>query len=253
MLSRSPQTIHCRPAVQRLQRTLIGGLALCVSSMCLAESASICGELTNNYGPFDYRDWKDIPFDNLGANTKNNLQLVVGAHFVPECEALVKCKRGSIASDIEYTLRAFPNHHRALVAFQRYGEKMNSPKPADAKRSVDCYYERALRFRPDDTIARLLYVNYLLKNQREPEAKQHFAQAQQSAPTDNPFTQYNLGRVAFELKDYETAQRQAEIAQKLGLEQPALEQQLRSIGKWREPDASAPAAGQASQAASAVQ
>ena len=103
--------------------------------------------------------------------------------------------------------------------------------------TVNCYFERAIRFRPDDAIARMLYSIYLAKNGRAPEAIQQLDMAATGAETqDNPFTHYNLGLNYFDLKEYDKSATQAYKAYGMGFLQPALKDKLKSVGKWIEPD-----------------
>ncbi|APW40855.1 hypothetical protein RD110_21550 [Rhodoferax koreense] len=203
---------------------------------------SACGPLANAYGPFDYRTEKG-----------NSLHLVESAHFTPVVEALIKGNAGYLGGDLDYTLRAFPNHHRALLAVMRYGEKTKSPKPNDLRYSVECYFTRALQFRPDDTTARLLYASYLGKNSREAEALQQLERTNALAK-DNPFTHYNIGLVYFDLKQYDKALAQAHIADDLGFTQTGLRDQLKAAGKWKDapPRSAARAEAPASAAAPAA-
>jgi tetratricopeptide (TPR) repeat protein len=154
-------------------------------------------------------------------------------------EALVRGKSSvTIGGDLDYTLRAFPNHHRALMAAVRYGEKTHSPRPPGLGMSIECYFDRALRFRADDTVARMIYARYLASQNRPKEAADHLQMAA-SAAKGNALTHYNAGLIYFEMKDYENALVQAHKALELGLGSTALKDQLKSVGRWREPAAAA--------------
>jgi len=115
----------------------------------------------------------------------------------------------------------------------RYGEKMKSPNPSGTRYSVECYFDRALRFRPDDTIVRMIYATFLAKFARAPEAVRQLEQASASAG-DNAFSHYNIGLIYFDLKQYEKALAQAHKTIALGFVQTALRDQLKSVGKWTE-------------------
>jgi tetratricopeptide (TPR) repeat protein len=201
------------------------------SAAVFAQAApSNCGELrlhrTGQFGPYDYR------------TDKSKLGIVEDYHFTPAVEALVRGATTVLpGSDLDYTLRAFPNHPRALLAMVRYGEKMKSPQPSGAHYSVECYFDRALRFRPNDSIVRMIYANYLSKSTRTPEAIQQLEQATASAG-DNAFSHYNIGLIYFDLKAYDRALVQAHKAIALGFSQTALRDQLQGVGKWTEPEAS---------------
>lgn len=70
------------------------------------------------FGPFDYTDPETARPGKYGQSPP--LHLVEIAHFTPEVEHLVRGKSGAIYGDLDYTLRAFPNHHRALWSMVRY-------------------------------------------------------------------------------------------------------------------------------------
>ena len=105
-----------------------------------AQEVPGCGNLKNGYGPFDYRD--------PNART-NSLPIVEDFHFTIDVETLKHGKSGPVAADIGYTLRAFPNHPRALRSIARY-ELEGGKFPEDSIiPSADCYFQRALAFAPD--------------------------------------------------------------------------------------------------------
>ncbi|SEL62595.1 hypothetical protein SAMN05216359_112105 [Roseateles sp. YR242] len=232
-----------------VRHTLIALSSLLLIGHTSAQTLAGCGSLANNYGPHDYRDWKDLPPIDPVTKEMSPLQLVEGAHFIDTCEALYKCKRGSIGTDIDYTLRAFPNHHRALVAMMRYGELTRKAQPPEARFTVDCYFRRALVWRPEDAIARLLYVNFLNENKRTAEARQQLQEAARHVG-DNAFTIYNLGMVAMDLNEVDMAVDAARRSYGAGMKHPALRQRLEAANRWPadlvlpgEDGASAPASG----------
>nr|WP_315247525.1 ABC transporter permease [uncultured Albidiferax sp.] len=201
------------------------------SQMALAQSGeSACGPLQNGYGPYDYRTDKG-----------STLSLVEGAHFTPSVEMLLKANAGYIGGDLDYTLRAFPNHHRALMSVVRYGEKTKSITPPHMRYSIPCYFDRAIRFRPDDAIVRMLFSIYLAKNGRTPEAIQQLDTAAEDADgKENAFTHFNLGLNYFDLKEYNKSEIQAHKAYALGFPQEVLKEKLKGVGKWTEPVAQLP-------------
>lgn len=218
-------------AAKRLARGTAGlllaalAVALPLAASAQAPQPSQCGELSNGFGPFDYRT-------NRGADLAN----VEGSHFSPVVEALIRGIGGYIGADLDYVLRAFPNHHRALLAMSRLTEKEKTEKPRGARYVLECYYERAARFAPDDSMVPMLYADLLIKRSRPDEARNQLARALQLA-RDNPFTHYNLGLIFFELKDYDQSLAQAHRASALGMARPDLRDKLKAAGKWREPSA----------------
>lgn len=159
---------------------------------------------------------------------------VESAHFTPGVESLVRGSTGSVAQDLGFVLDAIPNHHRALAAVMRLGERMKSPQPSGLRYSVACYFDRALRFRPDDVIARLLYANFLARQNRASEAAVQL-QLASTAAGDDPFTHYNIGLIYFDLKLYDEALTHAHKAIEYGFPQTALRDELKAAGHWKDP------------------
>jgi uncharacterized protein (TIGR02996 family) len=205
-----------------------------------AQGAGVgCGSIANAFGPYDYRTERG-----------NHLALVEGAHFTPQVEALISGITGPIGTELDYTLRAYPNHHRALLSLVRFGKKSKSPQPRGLKYPVECYFDRALRFRPDDTTVRMIYANYLFDNGRADEADGQLAQVDILAG-ENAFTHYNVGLIYFEQKRFEKAMEQARKAYALGFERPELRDKLKAAGVWTDA-ASNPGRAAASAAVSAA-
>lgn len=208
-------------------------LVVCVpaAAPALAQAGIGCGPLyaPGQYGPYDYRTDRD------------KLPIVLGAHFTPEVEALIRGKTSARpGGDIDYTLRAIPNNHRALIAMMRLGEKEKTPQPSGSRYSVQCWFERAITFRPDDAVVRMIYSSFLGKQGRLPEANAQLELATVHAK-DNAFTHYNIGLHYFDLKNYDKALAQAHKAIALGFSQTALRDQLHQLGKWSDPPPDAPA------------
>lgn len=184
-----------------------------------ANEFNVCGSLENAYGPFDF--YTDKP----------KLPIVENAHFSPGVEFFREKKTGPFGGDIDYTLRAFPNHPRALAAMMRLGEKEKTDRPQGARYTVYCYLERAVRFRPEDGTARLILATYLLKRGKKENALEHL-NAAEAVAEDNGNLHYNLGLAHFELGNYEKSLLHAQKALKLGFDLPGLRRKLESVGKW---------------------
>lgn len=211
-------------------------LSACLSLPALGQSSDgSCGNpFVNGFGPYDYRHDVD------------KRKIVEDYHFTARVEALIAGVSASVGQDIDYTLRAFPNHHRALVAMMKLGARTRKDQPPGTQFSVDCYFRRAVQFRPDDQVSRLLYARFLTSSKRQSDALLQVDKAIEGAK-DNALTQYNAGLVLLEMGELDRAVTQAHRAAALGLTRPDLETQLRAAGKWRD----APEAGDAAAAASA--
>lgn len=208
------------------------------SSVFAQVNASFCGPLTNNYGPYDYRADYHVQADGDQMPHSEKRRLVEGAHFTRRVENLIGAQSsgqvGPPGADLDYTLRAFPNNHRALMAVMRYGEKTGSQQPTGLRYVVECYFERALRFKPNDTVARIIYSTYLAKNKRVPEAIAELERTTMFAK-DNAFTHYNIGLAYFDMKIYDKALAQAHRALALGFGRTQLRDLLQKVGQWQEP------------------
>ncbi len=213
-------------------RALKGGLPwlLCMlgtasGTVALAQQETLpleCGTFKNNFGPFDYRV------------DKGHLWIVEQAHFPPQVEALKSGKTGTVAGALDYTLRAFPNHPRALLAFIRLWERDKIEQPWGAKYPIECYLIRAEVFRPDDPMPKMLYGIYKLKRGDSSGAITKL-EAAGSLDSNNANLQYNLGLAYFRLKRYDEALAAAHKAYALGFQLPGLRNLLKREGQWKEP------------------
>lgn len=179
-----------------------------------------CGSLQNAFGPFDYRK---VP--------AASLHMVESHHFTPPVETLQHGQEGYLGGDIGYTLRAIPNHPRALLAMTRLAQREHTEQPKGAPYPVRCWFDRAIMFAPDDPMVRVLYGNYL-----ETEGGRAAALAQleraESIGSDDVNFQYDLGLAYFKAKVYDKAVVHARKAYALGFPLPGLRDMLISAGKW---------------------
>ena len=216
---------------QYVKLTRLALFTVTVSAGCaaLAQPVPGCGDLRELGQEQDYR-----------RAAKREKDLVERNHFTPAVEALISGAQGLLNQDIAYTLRWFPNHHRALVSLTKLAERNRWAPLPDMKYSVDCYFRRATQLAPDDGIARMLYATYLFKVNRVDEA---LAQTDRSVmlADDSALSHYNIGLVLVEQQQYERALQQAQRAMALGYNRTELKQRLVAAGQWR--DAPEPAEG----------
>jgi hypothetical protein len=204
---------------------LVLALLVCMSpAQAQTEAANACGPVITpgHYGPYDYR------YD------RKRLEIVEVAHFTPPVEAGTRGSTGDLGLDLSYTLKASPNHHRALMSIVRIGARDKSPQPVNLAYSIDCFFDRAVRFASNDNIVRMIYAQYLGQQGRAPDAKLQLDVVIKSAG-DNPLTFHNVGLVLYEMGDFDAALVQAHQARKLGFERSRLETLLRQNGKWKDP------------------
>lgn len=226
-----------------MKRWLAGAFAafnLLVAGLAQAQDEPFCGSLVNAYGPYDYRKERT-----------RALRVVDAYHFNSDVQQLRRGQSGNLGDDLNYVLRASPNHHRALAVISEWGVRTKSPQPPTLPRTIDCYFERASRYQPDDHIVRMLYAAYLQRTQQTAQALRVLEPLEKQENLE-AFTHANLGLLLMDLNAPERALVQAWRAQALGWTRPELKDRLEKAGKWREPPpASANAAASAASAASA--
>lgn len=205
---------------------LLAALFLLSASAARGEmlGEAICGPLENPYGPYDYR------------TDKHKLGVVERHHFNRDVESLSGgITTSKVGGDISYTLRAFPNHHRALHAVARLAVKEKNARPSGSKYSIDCWFDRAMRFRPDDGMVRLTYGIYLFQIGKKEESLKMLESAEQLGENSGNF-HYNAGLIYADLKKYDRALEHAHAAYAQGFKLPGLRGKLEKAGKWQEPD-----------------
>jgi uncharacterized protein (TIGR02996 family) len=180
-----------------------------------------CGPLSiaGQFGPYDYRKHKD------------KVATVEPYHFTPQVEALIKSINGKLGGDIAYTLQRIPNHHRALASLIRLGERERRDKPDGEDWSVECRLERAMRFAPDDLVARLLYADFLRRQKRQAEAERQLERVS-AQPDLSPFLLASIGIMYLDLDKVPKAVEFAELACQQGLSASPLYQQLVGRGAF---------------------
>lgn len=203
--------------MNKLTRCLIAMTVVAASGGVSA--ANYCGELKNHYGPLDFRMRGQV-----------NLEIVEGAHFTEEVEKGIKGSTGDLAADLDYTLRAIPNHPRALNTIGAVSIRAKTPKLATARFPTECYFERAIRFAPDDGAVRAVYGSYLNALGKLPQALSMFKYAVELEP-NNPTYNYNLGLAYLKMKQYDKAEEYAAKAYELGFPLQGLRKQLDAVHK----------------------
>jgi tetratricopeptide (TPR) repeat protein len=181
-----------------------------------------CPDLHVDFRPLDYRK-----------ASKSERALVENFHFTPQVETLTAGQSTfEIGADIAYTLRAFPNHSRALYSMAELARREGRSKPNKAMLSAECWFNRAIKFAPDDGDVRIIYGIELLKDGKRGPAIEQLQRAIELKP-DNGNAHYNIGLAYFDAGNYEAALEHAKKAESLGFSLPGLRQKLQKAGKWR--------------------
>lgn len=206
---------------------MVAPIALILAPVCLPAQSLPgnldCGSLENAYGPYDYTN---------PTHKRENLPVVERVHFTDNVYTLRSGETGSNPlGDIDYTLRAFPNHHLALDAMARLHLKHDTERLPNGRYSIHCWFQRALEFRPEDAQVHLVYGIYLFRAGELEQARQRLTTALEKMP-NSAEAHYNLGLLYVQRGDYDAARESAEKAYELGFPLPGLREQLKRAGEW---------------------
>ncbi len=185
-----------------------------------------CDGVAQGYGPFDYSKRHTLnPYD---------LEIVERVHFTPKVENLLGGETsGTPQADLDYTLRAWPNHHRALMSSIRYQLLIHAKLRKEGPDAVpaECHLQRAIRFSPEDPIPHALYGYYLNKLDKPELAAARYQKALELDPGNSKLA-YAYAFLLIDLKRYDEALKFAKIAYQHPNAPPALREKLKQQGTW---------------------
>ena len=125
------------------------------------------------------------------------------------------------------------------------GIRDKTPRPQGVRFTVECYFDRALRFTPDDANVKVLYAIFLKNAGRKARSALQMlsSAAEQAGETAN--IHYNLGLLYLDVGQFDQALLHAHAAYRLGFTLPGLRDRLKRAGKWREDTSSDSQVGRA--------
>jgi tetratricopeptide (TPR) repeat protein len=126
----------------------------------------------------------------------------------------------------------FPNHPRALLSMAELARKEKRMQPRGSEYDLDCWFERAVRFRPDDGNVRLVFGIALMRDAKYDKAVEQFGIAEQAMP-NSADVHYNMGLAYYHLGNYDDALVRAKRAYELGHPLPGLRRMLEKAGRWQ--------------------
>jgi predicted Zn-dependent protease len=186
-------------------------------------------KIEGRHGPFDYR-----------SASQAERKLVEGSHFDEHYQAYklgkkkLRKRSDSIietpAAGFGYTLWAFPNHHMALVAIEDLGSKQKSERLDGLQLRVHCYFQRAVRFVPNDGLVRALYGYYYARRNEPAKADIQIAEAINHHP-DNVNVRVYSATAYLEMGQPEKAAEHVKAAYAAGYPFPGLRQRLEKAGQ----------------------
>lgn len=187
---------------------------------------------------WDYADPKN--WQPSGDARQGRIKLVENTYFTPEVRQL---KRGNTTvdplGDIAYTLTRFPNHYPALETLSIYmrfpGVREKAIKRAAQEgtwaRTAECFFVRAIRFKPDDAVVRALFGKHLHRLGHLQDALSQY-QVAEKLGLDKPAFHYRYGLLLVDLGEYEQAKERAKKAYNLGHSGSHLRGKLKAAGHW---------------------
>jgi tetratricopeptide (TPR) repeat protein len=176
-------------------------LSACLCACTIQASEIDCGPLTNAYGPYDYTDMQ---------HRAEKIPIVEGAHFNADVRTLRKGQSGvDPLGDIDYTLRAVPNHHPALDAVARY-------------------------FAGGGNV-HLIYGVYLHRRKQFAEAEQEYLRALELLG-ESADAHYDLGLLYADQAEWDRAKTHAIAAYRLAHPLQGLKRRLLKKGVWSAAD-----------------
>lgn len=188
-----------------------------------------CGALTmaasgTDSGPYDYRSAPAM-----------KKQVVESHHFTPKVEQLrAGVSSAYVGADLDFVLRYFPNHARALVSMTALAKREKTEQPRGSRYRLDCWYDRAVRMAPTDMQVKVIYGYWLAKKGERALALEQLDQVTHES-LDSANMAYNLGLAYLEAGAFDKSLSAAHLAYSRGFPLPGLKNRLERAGKWREP------------------
>lgn len=200
--------------------TSVLGLVMALSMQSV--SAQGCGDprAEGGIGPWDYRN---------AEHRREKIPVVERRHFTAQVERLQSGESGYLGQDLNYTLNAIPNHHRALQSMMRLSLRENARKPRHLSHSVDCWFERAKTFAPDDGTVWMIEGMYLHQRGDIDAALEAMSAGLERDP-NNSNIHYNLALVYLDADRPEAALEHARAAYEGGFPLRGLRQRLAAAG-----------------------
>lgn len=199
-------------------------LAVIVASCLISWSANAACDLTTTDNTFggglDYLDGSE--------DVRARISLVERHHFTSDVESIRRGSTGPLPKDLEYTLRHIPNHYRALASYARWEQR--EPRQARTRpRSAECYFQRAIAFRPQDPQLHMLLAVLYHRMKRSEEARAEYQRAEDMGLGSAELF-YNRGLLEFDVGRLELSREYAIRAYGLGFPLPGLKDKLNSKG-----------------------
>ena len=197
---------------------------------------SQCGAL--DAGAIEPRDYFETS-NNTNATAASRKTLAeVEARLFPPAVASLNLQRvpiTTLTNSVDQLLRLYPNHPRGLWAISSLEARLGTlPKTRNAWQipsfTADCFFERAFRFKDSDADLWVVLGMHLHGKQRLDAAAKAYAQAASLGATTGTY-HYNHALLLADLKRWDDATREAQLAYNAQYLPPGLEKKFKAAGK----------------------
>ena len=212
--------MHTMPTSRRTaHRSRAANLFRLLLACGLLVAASTAGAQPQNNDYYKARLTKD------GADL---LRKVETFHLKQGMEKMQAGQYRSALGDFNFILRYFPNHPRGLALVA----ELCDVKWKDPHCETEERFGRAIALNPNAAQTYVVYGVHLQRLKRIPEAMESYKRAIALDPKDAN-AHYNLGLIYLEQKQFELANRHAQLAYAIGMPYPALRDKLTQAGQWK--------------------
>jgi len=195
-----------------------------------------CGAL--DAGAVEPRDYFETTSNaNAAAASRQTLANVEARLFPPLVASLnlQRVPKAKLTDSLDQLLRLYPNHPRGLWAISSLEARLGElPKTANAWQipsfTADCFFERAFRFKDSDADLWVVLGMHLHGRKRLDAAARAYEQAAKHGATAGVF-HYNYALLLADLKRWDDATAQAQLAYAAQYLPPGLEKKFKAAGK----------------------
>jgi len=202
--------------IRRTQLCLIL-LFLSLGQFAVAQDSLLC-EVSDPQST-EYSDMND-------PSSTAHVKMMETYHFSRDVEHLIKGLSAPLPFDIAFILNHVPNHYRALNAMAEWQLKNKFPDNRDNELlTADCYFHRAISYRPGDSYLRFVYGIYLHRAKRFADAQKVYDQAERMGVAGAELF-YNRGLLELDMGNLAKASEYANRAYGMGYPLPGLRNKL---------------------------
>jgi tetratricopeptide (TPR) repeat protein len=193
--------------------------------LAIAAIACICSFVTGTaISQQGNRDYYSATQTSEGAELLKNVEEF---HVGPGLERMQGRNYSGARDDFEFILKFFPNHPRGLALISELCDVRWKNPQCDSSQ----WFERAIARNPNVGQTFVIEGVHLQRLNRVADAITSYKRALALDPTSRN-AHYDIGLAYFDQKQFELANRHAQVAYMLGMPFPGLRDKLTKAGKW---------------------